>query len=128
MWTTWASRDCSREDLYQSSPVVKINRPKIYCQGLKEEDYKFSITIVLSPTTFCHIHLLTLLNQLSYLKSITVEYSMQVKKQDQVNTLSGLAVLSFLVLSFFWPFFPSPITLSSSLSNQTYPFIVAQFN
>lgn len=128
MWTSWVSRDCSIEDLYQSSPVVKINRPKIYCQSLKEEDYKFSITIILSPTKFCHIHLLTLLNQLSCLKSITVEYRIQDKKQVQVNTLSELAVLSFLVLSFFWPLFPSPITLCSFLSNQTYPFIVAQFN
>lgn len=75
MWTTWVSRHGRREDLYQSSPVVKINRPKIYCQSLKEEDYKFSITIILSPTKFCLVHLLTLSNQLRCLKSISAEYS-----------------------------------------------------
>lgn len=55
MRTTWMSRDCSREDLYQSSLVVKINRPKIYCWSLKEEDYKFSITIIL-PSSVMYIY------------------------------------------------------------------------
>lgn len=67
MWATWLSRDRSRDKLYQSSAVVKINRPKMYYRSPKEEDYIFSITIFLSPTKFCHMHLLTLVNQLSCL-------------------------------------------------------------
>lgn len=62
----------------------------MYYQSPKEEDYKFSITIVLSPTKICHMHLLTLFNQLSYLKLITAEYAGQKKgpSEHPVQTCS----------------------------------------